>query len=351
VIVGGGFGGLYAARALEHVDVQVTVLDRRNHHVFQPLLYQVASAALSPGDIASPIRWILRKQKNVQVLLADVRSIDAPRDVVVTDRGEMSYDFLIVASGAACSKQPQQAAPAQPAASDAAQAQPAEAAPAAAAPATTEESAPTAPTETVTETDDAPAATTDQAASGVQPTLRLAAATNVPASEHFKEGTNYRRVVPAQPTNVAPGKVEVVEFFWYGCGHCFALDPAMETWRAKSKPQYVEFTRVPAMWNDALRMHARLYYTAEALGNFRGRLGAGRGDTVSEFVRVEARHATPTELLEHVALPRRDTAGQRHLQHRRADRFTERADDPALREPCSSAASQWSAVRPRRAPG
>jgi len=172
----------------------------------------------------------------------------------------------IVASGAACSKQPQQAAPAQPAASDAAQAQPAEAAPAAAAPATTEESAPTAPTETVTETDDAPAATTDQAASGVQPTLRLAAATNVPASEHFKEGTNYRKVVPAQPTNVAPGKVEVVEFFWYGCGHCFALDPAMETWRAKSKPQYVEFTRVPAMWNDALRMHARLYYTAEALG-------------------------------------------------------------------------------------
>jgi len=172
----------------------------------------------------------------------------------------------IVASGAACSKQPQQAAPAQPAPSDAAQAQPAEAAPAAAAPATTEESAPTAPTETVTETDDAPAATTDQAASGVQPTLRLAAATNVPASEHFKEGTNYRKVVPAQPTNVAPGKVEVVEFFWYGCGHCFKLDPAIEAWRGKGKPPYVEFARVPAMWNDTLRMHARLYYTAEALG-------------------------------------------------------------------------------------
>ena len=166
---------------------------------------------------------------------------------------------------AACSKQPQQAAPAQPAASEAAQGQSSDAAPAAAAPATAEESAPAAPAETVTETDDAPE-TADPAASGVQPTLRLAAAPNTPVTEHFKEGANYRKVVPAQPTNVAPGKVEVVEFFWYGCGHCFALDPAMETWRAKSKPQYVEFTRVPAMWNDALRMHARLYYTAEALG-------------------------------------------------------------------------------------
>jgi len=85
-------------------------------------------------------------------------------------------------------------------------------------------------------------------------------------SEHFKEGTNYRKVVPAQPTNVAPGKVEVVEFFWYGCGHCFKLDPAIEAWRGKGKPPYVEFTRVPAMWNDTLRMHARLYYTADALG-------------------------------------------------------------------------------------
>ena len=169
-------------------------------------------------------------------------------------------------ASAACGKQPQQAAPAQPAASEAARAQSPDAAAAAAAtPATAEESAPAAPTETVTETDDAPA-TTDAAPSGVQPTLRLAAATNTPATEHFKEGTNYRKVVPAQPTNVAPGKVEVVEFFWYGCGHCFKLDPAMETWRGKGKPQYVEFARVPAMWNDTLRMHARLFYTAEALG-------------------------------------------------------------------------------------
>ena len=167
----------------------------------------------------------------------------------------------------ACSKQPQPAAPAQPDATQPAQAQSSTAAPAdsAAAPATAEESTPTAPTETVTETDDAPAPA-EQASTGVQPTLRLAAATNTPATEHFKEGTNYRKVVPAQPTNVAPGKVEVVEFFWYGCGHCFKLDPAIEAWRGKGKPQYVEFVRVPAMWNDTLRMHARLFYTAEALG-------------------------------------------------------------------------------------
>ena len=167
----------------------------------------------------------------------------------------------------ACSKQQQTAAPAQPDATQAAQAQSATAAPAdsAAAPAATGESTPTAPTETVTETDDAPQ-TAEQASTGVQPTLRLAAAPNAPVTEHFKEGANYRKVVPAQPTNVAPGKVEVLEFFWYGCGHCFKLDPAIESWRGKGKPQYVEFVRVPAMWNDTLRMHARLFYTAEALG-------------------------------------------------------------------------------------
>lgn len=100
VIVGGGFGGLYAARALRDLDVEVTLLDRRNHHVFQPLLYQVATAALSPGDIASPIRWILRRQKNVEVLLAEVRRVDVARRVLILDRGEMSYDFLILATGA-----------------------------------------------------------------------------------------------------------------------------------------------------------------------------------------------------------------------------------------------------------
>jgi NADH:ubiquinone reductase (H+-translocating) len=101
IIVGGGFGGLYAARALARAPVDVTLLDRRNHHVFQPLLYQVATAALSPGDIASPIRWILRRQANVDVLLADVRRVDpSGRKVLLADGGEMTYDYLILAPGA-----------------------------------------------------------------------------------------------------------------------------------------------------------------------------------------------------------------------------------------------------------
>jgi NADH dehydrogenase len=100
VIIGAGFGGLDAARALAHAPVRVTVLDRHNYHVFQPLLYQVATAALSPGDIASPIRWILRHQKNVQVLLADARAIDPATRSVLTDREPVPYDYLIVAAGA-----------------------------------------------------------------------------------------------------------------------------------------------------------------------------------------------------------------------------------------------------------
>jgi NADH dehydrogenase len=100
VIIGGGFGGLYAARTLERVPVRVTLVDRRNHHVFQPLLYQVATAALSPGDIASPIRWILRRQRNVEVLLAEAQRIDVDRRRVVLADGEIAYDYLIIASGA-----------------------------------------------------------------------------------------------------------------------------------------------------------------------------------------------------------------------------------------------------------
>ena len=90
---------MYAARACRKAPVRVTVVDRRNHHLFQPLLYQVAMAALSPGDIASPIRWILRKQRNADVLLAEATAIDAPRRVVVLADGEITYDYLIVASG------------------------------------------------------------------------------------------------------------------------------------------------------------------------------------------------------------------------------------------------------------
>jgi NADH:ubiquinone reductase (H+-translocating) len=100
VIVGGGFGGLAAARALAGRPVRVTLLDRRNHHLFQPLLYQVASAALSPADIAVPLRSILRGADNVTVLLAEVEKVDIAGRRVVLDRGEMDYDLLIFAAGA-----------------------------------------------------------------------------------------------------------------------------------------------------------------------------------------------------------------------------------------------------------
>ncbi|MGH2560233.1 MAG: NAD(P)/FAD-dependent oxidoreductase [Thermomicrobiales bacterium] len=101
VIVGGGFGGLNAARALKDAPVEVTVVDRRNHHLFQPLLYQVATASLSPADIASPIRSVLRKQKNVKVLLAEARAVDVERREVVLDHGgRLEYDYLILAAGA-----------------------------------------------------------------------------------------------------------------------------------------------------------------------------------------------------------------------------------------------------------
>jgi NADH dehydrogenase len=100
VILGGGFGGLYAARALGHSDVRITLIDRRNHHLFQPLLYQVATAGLNPSDIAYPIRSIVRHQKNVRVLLAEARSIDVAQKKVILDDGEVTYDWLIVATGA-----------------------------------------------------------------------------------------------------------------------------------------------------------------------------------------------------------------------------------------------------------
>jgi len=101
VIVGGGFGGLYAARALKRDDVDVLLLDRTNHHLFQPLLYQVATATLAPTDITAPIRWLLRKQRNATVLMEEVGHIDTARRVVLTTDGrEHAYDYLIVATGA-----------------------------------------------------------------------------------------------------------------------------------------------------------------------------------------------------------------------------------------------------------
>jgi NADH dehydrogenase len=102
VIIGGGFGGLYAARALRRAPVRVTVIDRTNHHVFQPLLYQVATATLPATDITAPIRWLLRKQSNTRVLMAEVKEVDVDRRVVRIDeeRREVPYDYLILAAGA-----------------------------------------------------------------------------------------------------------------------------------------------------------------------------------------------------------------------------------------------------------
>jgi NADH:ubiquinone reductase (H+-translocating) len=102
VILGAGFGGLTAARTLRDAPVDVTVIDRTNHHLFQPLLYQVATAVLAPSDIIVPIRWRLRKQRNTTVLLAEAREIDVEHRVVYLDdeRRPLAYDYLIVATGA-----------------------------------------------------------------------------------------------------------------------------------------------------------------------------------------------------------------------------------------------------------
>lgn len=177
--------------------------------------------------------------------------------------------ILLLAGVTACgNKQPAPAAEVPPPAA----AQPSTAAvPAADATATSQEPAAGAeqaasqPAETISETDDAPAPETT--ASTVQPSLRVGGPSDTsPTSSRFKEGTNYSKVVPAQPTSTSPDKVEVLEVFWYGCPHCFSLDPTLESWRAKGKPGYVEFARVPAMWNETARMHARLFYTVELLG-------------------------------------------------------------------------------------
>ena len=100
VIVGAGFAGLTAARRIARLPVQVTVVDRRNHHTFQPLLYQVATAGLSPGEIAAPIRWILRAYSNIEVLLEEVLDFNLEQKNVITSRQALDYDFLIIASGA-----------------------------------------------------------------------------------------------------------------------------------------------------------------------------------------------------------------------------------------------------------
>lgn len=100
VIVGAGFGGLNAAKALAKAHVRVTIIDRRNYHTFQPLLYQVATAGLSPGEIAAPVRSILRSDKNIEVLMAEVTGFDLERRIVQTSDSAIPYDYLIVAAGA-----------------------------------------------------------------------------------------------------------------------------------------------------------------------------------------------------------------------------------------------------------
>ena len=100
VVVGGGFGGLNAARALRRAPVRVTLVDRRNHHLFQPLLYQVATAALSPADIAYPLRSVLRRQANASVVLAEAVGVDRSRRELVLSDGRIAFDYLVIATGA-----------------------------------------------------------------------------------------------------------------------------------------------------------------------------------------------------------------------------------------------------------
>src|SRR5215467_1484039 len=100
VILGGGFGGLAAAQALKRAPVQVTLIDRRNFHLFQPLLYQVATGSLSPGEIAAPLRAVLSRQKNVEVFLGEAADLDpAAKTVSLRDGAFLSYDYLLVATG------------------------------------------------------------------------------------------------------------------------------------------------------------------------------------------------------------------------------------------------------------
>ena len=98
--MGGGFGGLYAAKSLARAPVRITLIDRRNFHLFQPLLYQVATGGLSPADIAAPLRAILKRQRNVRVLQAEVRGVDGAAREVVLENERVGYDHLVVATGA-----------------------------------------------------------------------------------------------------------------------------------------------------------------------------------------------------------------------------------------------------------
>lgn len=172
--------------------------------------------------------------------------------------------LLLIASLSACAREtpvaPAAAPSAKPAASAAAPAAPAGAAAAtalkgdgdlAAAAATQQEGADVA-------------AASDSGETQLERIAVLPAEGQLPGGK-WTAGTNYRVVSPSQPTSVAPGKIEVIEFFWYGCPHCFALDPAIGSW-LKNKPPYIEFVRVPVTWSEVHRAHARLFYTLKGLG-------------------------------------------------------------------------------------
>jgi thiol:disulfide interchange protein DsbA len=115
--------------------------------------------------------------------------------------------------------------------------------------------------------DVAPPAAPDPTAAAVPPapTLPASAAPGAPVSTRFQLGTHYTRLSPTQPTSSGPDRVEVAEIFWYGCPHCFTFDPYLQSWQPR-KAEYVNFVRIPAVWNPLVRLHARAFYTAEALG-------------------------------------------------------------------------------------
>jgi thiol:disulfide interchange protein DsbA len=168
---------------------------------------------------------------------------------------------LLLASLSACAREHGATpAPASGAASSAAAAAPDAVSPAAAAGAGDIAAA----AATQQEGTDLGATTADSGSAQLERIAALPAEGKLPAGK-WTPGTNYKVVAPAQPTNVGPGKVEVIEMFWYGCPHCFALDPVLESWR-KNKADYIEFVRVPVMWSDVHRAHAHLFYTLQALG-------------------------------------------------------------------------------------
>ena len=143
-------------------------------------------------------------------------------------------------------------------------------APAAATPAPQNSTPVAAPAEQAPVAEAAPAAAVSEFGSDVESleqkplALRVTETKPQPASQ-FKEGVHYLRIVPTQPTQTADAEVEVAEAFWYGCSHCYDLDPYLESWRKQGKPAYVNLVRVPVIWDDRTRMHARLFYTAELL--------------------------------------------------------------------------------------